>query len=521
MHLNYHFFKFLCPELDNEYRGFELLEAFSQNKNELILAFERDGKEKYIRANLLPANTVIDYPQTFARSLKNNVNLFNQLVGEIVSAVCPFLNERAFYIRFQSGLRLVFKMHGSRSNILLYTDNETTPVLLFRNELKDDFELNFKHFDRSLDLSYEKFITLEGNVSQFLPTLGKVPRDWLKERGYLSAGLQRRWELIIELLDMLDSPIYSIVKESNAYHLTLLPVEESIFQSSSPIAASNAFFKHAVIYSAFEKEKGVLLKAMQEQMRKTEAYINKTSEKLKSMEMDTSPHQLADIIMANLHQIHLQSEEITLYDFYQNREVTFKIKRGTSPQKHAENLYRKGKNRRIELEQLNKNLQDKQNLILALGKHVEELNGIQDFRTLRAYQKHHTLTPNSKSQMEQVPFKRFEIEGFTILVGKSAKSNDEMLRKYTYKEDLWLHAKNVPGSHVIIKAQANRKLPKTVLEKAAELAAYYSKYRTDGLAPVIYTPAKYVRKVKGSAPGAVMVDKESVIMVRPNGPKDD
>ena len=521
MHLNFHFFRFLCPALEEEYQGYELVESFSQNKNELILAFAKDEKEKYIRANLQPANTVLDFPENFARSRKNNVNLFGQLIGDSIAAIKVFNNERAFYIRFLSGKHLVFKMHGSRSNILFYPSPEGPPTQLFRNELKDDYQLIFEELDRALDLSFEQFAALDGNASQFLPTLGKTPREWLKNRGYIQAGLQGRWAMIQELLDMLDSPVYSIVRQEKDFQLTLLPVNESVLQTSSPIEASNAFFKHAIIYSSFEKEKAGLLKGIQDQIKKTEAYIQKTGDKLASLEMDTSPHQLADIIMANLHQIDPQSEEVTLFDFYQNRDISVKIKRGTSPQKHAENLYRKGKNRKIELEQLKKNLEQKENLLLDLEIQLNEINEIEDFRSLRSYQKQHQLTTKSKSQTEQVPFKRFEMDGFVILVGKSAKANDEMLRKYTFKEDLWLHAKDVSGSHVIIKAQANQKVPKTVLEKAAELAAYYSKYRTDSLAPVIYTPVKFVRKVKGSAPGAVMVDKESVIMVTPNGPKED
>jgi predicted ribosome quality control (RQC) complex YloA/Tae2 family protein len=63
-------------------------------------------------------------------------------------------------------------------------------------------------------------------------------------------------------------------------------------------------------------------------------------------------------------------------------------------------------------------------------------------------------------------------------------------------------------------------IPNTVLERAAGLAAFYSKFKTESLAPVIYTEAKFVRKVKGSAPGSVMVDREKVIMVPPVGPDE-
>lgn len=85
---------------------------------------------------------------------------------------------------------------------------------------------------------------------------------------------------------------------------------------------------------------------------------------------------------------------------------------------------------------------------------------------------------------------------------------------------MWLHARMVAGSHVLIKKSITQIIPQQVLETAAQLAAYYSKSKTDSLAPVIYTPAKFVRKVKGSSPGSVVVDKEQVILVKPASPEE-
>lgn len=117
---------------------------------------------------------------------------------------------------------------------------------------------------------------------------------------------------------------------------------------------------------------------------------------------------------------------------------------------------------------------------------------------------------------ERVPYKKFETSGFVILVGKGARENDELTLKYAKKDDLWLHAKDVSGSHVILKQQSNKPFPREVIEKAAQLAAYYSKRKTDSLTPVIVTPKKFVRKPKGLPPGLVHVDKEDTILVSPN-----
>ena len=107
-----------------------------------------------------------------------------------------------------------------------------------------------------------------------------------------------------------------------------------------------------------------------------------------------------------------------------------------------------------------------------------------------------------------------------MFIGKNSKNNDLLTQKHAFKEDLWLHAKDVSGSHVIIKYQSGKKFPKPVIEKAAQLAAYYSQRKTDSYCPVMYTPKKFVRKPKGAAPGAVIVEKEEVILVEPSAFKD-
>jgi predicted ribosome quality control (RQC) complex YloA/Tae2 family protein len=140
--------------------------------------------------------------------------------------------------------------------------------------------------------------------------------------------------------------------------------------------------------------------------------------------------------------------------------------------------------------------------------------GATDLKSLRAIRL--TVKPDhDKDEIPSVPYHEFEFRGYRILVGKNAQGNDELTSRYSYKEDLWLHAKDVSGSHVLIKHQSGKKIPKDVIEYAASLAAYNSKRKTESLCPVIVTPRKFVRKRKGDPPGAVIVEREDVIMVEP------
>ena len=115
-----------------------------------------------------------------------------------------------------------------------------------------------------------------------------------------------------------------------------------------------------------------------------------------------------------------------------------------------------------------------------------------------------------------MPYKEFKIDGYIILVGKNAKHNDTLTLKIAKKNDLWLHAKDVSGSHVVLKQVPGKNYPEYIIEKAAQLAAFYSKRKTDTLCPVLYTPKKYVRKKKGTPAGAMFVEKEKVILVEPS-----
>jgi predicted ribosome quality control (RQC) complex YloA/Tae2 family protein len=103
-------------------------------------------------------------------------------------------------------------------------------------------------------------------------------------------------------------------------------------------------------------------------------------------------------------------------------------------------------------------------------------------------------------------------EGFTLLVGKNSRQNEDVTFRQASANDIWLHARGVAGAHVIIKA-AGRQVPQSAIEQAAGLAAYYSEARGTTSAPVDYTLQRYVRHMKNGGPGMVIYDRERTIYV--------
>lgn len=515
MHLNYHFFKFLCPQLSKLYRGRKLLSCFSQGPRELLLELDR---APWIRLHQHPPAVVLSFPEDFRRARQNTRNLFGSLVGQRITEVEVILFDRTFVIHFENRERLLFKMHGNRSNVLLYPAGEALPSESFLSGQKEDLLINYSDLAKSLDLSYESFLRQEGNASKFLPSLGAIPRAWLKERGYPEASLEDKWGLMETLLDYLESPIFHIVTQREGYDISLLPEAEYVKQLADPITACNELHYFAVIKSGFEREKESLLKSYSDEIKRTASYIQKASAKLTELQNSPAPSQLADVIMANLH--HFEQGKAKIWDFYENREIEIELAPNQKPQDYAGKLYKKSKNRKIEWEQLEKNIFQKEANLEELEASKAEIESIKSARDLKKYVKKDEVNPVQKKSESPLPFKSFEQDGYAIWVGKSAKANDEMLRNHTKKNDYWLHARNVAGSHVLIKTGKLAEPPEQVLLTAAALAAYYSKSKTQSMAAVIVTQAKYVRKVKGSPAGSVMVDKEKVILVEPKSPQE-
>lgn len=116
---------------------------------------------------------------------------------------------------------------------------------------------------------------------------------------------------------------------------------------------------------------------------------------------------------------------------------------------------------------------------------------------------------------ERKPYHTFRSTNeYVIWVGRSGQDNDELVTRVARPHDLWLHAKNIRGAHVVVPLEKNRSCPSDVLVDAATLAAHFSDARNESMCEVSYVERRHVRKPKKSAPGAVTTQREKVIVVR-------
>lgn len=129
-----------------------------------------------------------------------------------------------------------------------------------------------------------------------------------------------------------------------------------------------------------------------------------------------------------------------------------------------------------------------------------------------------------KAKQQERTYRQFDLDAtWFAIVGRSNIENDEITFKVAAPTDLWFHAHNVAGSHVILKSRGGGKegAPNAIIERAASIAAHYSKARHSGLVPVIYTQRKYVRKFRGANAGQVTCEREKMVMVAPVLPEGE
>lgn len=549
MHTNYYFLRQLAPALEPHIVGLRLMECYSQDRDELVLVFaQAKGKANYyrpfyIKATLRPDFSGLLFPDAVQRARTNSVDLFGTVIGtdpddaeaiadgatagRLVTGVQSFLNERCLGITLEDGFTMVFKFFGNRPNLLAFQDNAV--IDLFNQKLVSDQNLRLNAIDRPIDQSYEAFERAGFDHRKLFPTFGREVNAYLKEKGEReNEGRSKEewphkdhWMLIQSALALLESPTYYLTTFEHRPTLSLVPIGEIRQTFTDPLEAANRFYISYAGLNNVERERAEVMRLLDKRLKRAEALIEANLQRLIGREEGASHEEIANILMANLHAIPEQPgqrspDRVDLYDFYHDKPISVKLKTDLSPQRNAEGYYRKAKNEKIEVEHLQSQIEQREREITDIRQHQMALAEIESLKALRKYVKQHNLlAEGSVATTVGELFKQVVYEGFTILIGRNAKNNDLLTQRYTYKEDLWLHARDVSGSHVVVKYQAGKRFPKTVIERAAELAAWHSKRRTDSLCPVIYTPKKFVRKPKGLAEGQVVVDKEEVVLVVP------
>jgi predicted ribosome quality control (RQC) complex YloA/Tae2 family protein len=515
VHNNYYFLRQVSASLSGLLPGMVISECFSQSKDELIIRFETKKNPLFIKVNVQPSFSCISFPEKFERARKNSVDLFSPIIGQKVLSIRQFNNERSFLLNLTEETALLFKMHGNRSNIIVI--HELRVIDLFQKNVESDATLSLEELDRSIDFSFNAFKDNQSNLAEYYFTFGKLVWRYLESFQFSAKPLEDKWRLFQDTISLLEKPDFLISEIDNKIHLSLLPLGIVSKKLTDPVQAANEFYYAYTNTTARTSQKNQLTSALNAKIASNKNYIKKNQEKLRDVEISQNFKIWADLIMANLHAIKPNTSQVELPNFYdQNKITSIKLRPELNPQKNAEIFYRKSKNQKIEIDKLTEAIERKIIEIKNLEEKIKLIQETDDLKSLKQLDSHRQAEVKQKTG-PSLPYREVIFKDYKIWIGRDAESNDELTLKYSFKDDLWLHAKDVAGSHVLLKHQAGKNFPKDVIERAAQLAAFYSKRKNESLCPVAMTPKKFVRKRKGDPAGLVVVEREEVIMVEPKG----
>ena len=506
MHQNYFFLRKLADKLNRELNGYKLIQCFTQNKNELLIQFSREVNTLSIKVHLGPSFCCISFPEKISKKKINTANIFKDLFALKVTKVASFTNERAFYIEFQKKLRIVFQMFGTRSNVFLYSNEVfVSGFRKIHTDSRDFSNFNMQNTGVNGDS--------EGGYLAKNPQLLGFPNKELQRRGIGEKVPSEQQEMVDSIIEELNSSVsFNIIRRDGKLRLSLIETSDIVEHFDNPMEAVTQFYFQYIRENQLIHEKSKYLSHFKKQLVKTSNYIGKGEQKVEGLKTRSNLRQIGDLIMANLHEIKQHSKSASLYNFYTNETIVIKLNPDLIAQKNAERYYRKAKNQSQEIGKLEENIKTKKSLLIELKSKIEFIENETSVKALRK-----VFNPAKRNKpSESIPYNERVYKNFKILIGKGAKQNDTLLQKYSWKEDLWLHARDGPGSHVLIKFQSGKEFPPDVIEHAAQLAAFHSKRKNDTITPVIYTPRKFVRKRKGDPAGMVVVEKEKVILVEPS-----
>lgn len=267
---------------------------------------------------------------------------------------------------------------------------------------------------------------------------------------------------------------------------------------------------------------GDLERFIKKEIEKNERKREKLQREWQESEKSGEYQLYGELLTANLHLAEKGMKEITVTNYYTGEPLTIPLDADKSPSENAQayfRKYQKAKNAReavkTQLEQTEKELEYlsllHEQIRMASAKDLDEIKeelAEQGYLKEKAGRKE---KPGKKAA--PAPEQFLASDGTPILVGKNNKQNEYLTMRLARKEEVWLHAKNVPGSHVVIRSSEPSE--ETLLE-AAHLAAYYSKARNSGNVDVDYTKVKYVRKPTGAKPGFVIYDHQKTVRVTPD-----
>lgn len=271
-----------------------------------------------------------------------------------------------------------------------------------------------------------------------------------------------------------------------------------------------------------QQQGGQLLHVIRKNLQRNKKKLKKLSNELKATENADEYRIKGEVLTTYLYQIKRGMTKIALPNFYDNnKEITISLSNQLSPSQNAQKYFKKYQKLKNAVTFVNEQIELTQKEVAYLEEIQTQIElatpaDLDDIKTELQQEGYIKKKQQKSKHSSRVKINKPESfiasDGTEILVGKNNLQNEKLTLHTAKKTDIWLHAKNIPGSHVIIKS--NNPSDETLFE-AAMLAAYFSKFRSSANVPIDYVQIKNIRKPNGSKPGFVIYEGQKTLTVTP------
>ena len=530
---NYFILNRIILELNSLLKGYVITEIFSQEKNNIILKCE-NKISRYIDINVNPGEPYITIRNEFHRAKKNSINFF---VDSLPAEITEFRisdHDRLIQIQCES-VSFYFAVRGKHTNFLMvdsaggidsFKDEEEPYLEEFKGEIPDHKfiseknRINFQDKDLDFDEYRKKY-----------PFLGKEIIAEARYR-YNDKNDKKSSVYIDEITDEILSAEPAVFYSSGSDGVFLAVKSFHMFPAGSIkifdsiTEAVNFYIGKKYYLDQITSKRKIVGKFIDRELSKLSTKMNDLKIRIDRGSREEEYNKIGSLLLINLKNIPVKSSSVEIEDIYENnRKIKVKLDPKLTPQKNAEYYFTKAGNEKIAYKkssELFRNVSENYMKLLLIKDKFEKIDNLEEIKSIMKELKIKSGEKRSTIDDIKSKFKHYIIDDkYDVFVGKDSANNDLLTMKFAKQNDYWFHARSVPGSHVVLRVVNTKEtIPRPVLKSAAAVAAFHSKAKTSGLAPVSYTLKKYVTKKKGMEPGKVILLKEEVLLVKPGIPSN-
>ncbi len=484
-------------------------------------------------------------PQAFCMLLRKHLSggRISSVEQRASERIIEILIETRNELGFSVTKKLVFEIMGKHSNILLI-DIETGRILDLLKRVSPDV-------NRARQL-------LPGKPYEYPPVQDKIPYKEASEADLAGAGdtgkailskiggispaladqlaeTPDRNAFLSDIQEQIDRlsfvPRVYVDNEGMPREFHIVPLDQ--FESSCEVLTFPTLSLCAGFFFEHRQSSNRIKQASRELDRKVRSLLDKAYLKKQRLEEDLISARDSDdmklfgeLLTANMHNITQGMKEVTVINYYDDSRVTIPLDPRYSPNKNAQNYFRKySKAKTAVVEKTQQLAQNQENIdylesVLAMLENAESVNDISSLKKEledTGFIRKKKTRGKLEKQGKPSPLEYRTSDGFRVLVGRNNRENDHLTLKMAARTDYWLHTKDIPGSHVIVFTDG-REITEEALFEAAAIAAWHSKARDSANVPVDYTLVKHVKKPSGAKPGMVIFTDNRTLYVTPGIP---